>query len=505
MVRNADDRTAGRRRRASPASLFPRPKTDMATRSPRRDFLKTAGAAASASAVWHAVGPSPASARQATADSPMQRITFAAIGVDGKGASDSKNAADEAQIVALCDVDDRKLTKSKARLSEFAPDAKTYADFREMLSEIGDDVDAVTVSTPDHTHAPAAVMAMGMGKHAYVQKPLTWSMQEARVLRELAAEKGVCTQMGNQGTSYDGLREGVEVIRSGALGDIKEVHVWTNRPVWAQGDGLPKTDDGKVKTDKVPPYLNWDLWLGPAPFREFTDGVYHPFEWRGWLDFGTGALGDMACHTANMVVMALDLFDADTAVAESSGIVDGQYPGNSKITFQFSERTNADGLKIPAMPLYWYDGGNKPPLELLMGQKMVNSGSLVVGTEGSLYSPNDYGGEYVLISQEEGKYDGYAPPERTLPRSPGHFQEFVEAIRKGDPSVALSNFDHGARLTETILLGNVALRAGQKVEWDADAMRVTNLSKEESSKLIGREYRDGWTLDPAEAVKVASS
>ena len=477
----------------------------MATRSPRRDFLKTTAAAASASAVWHAVGPSPASARQATADSPMQRITFGAIGVEGKGMSDSKNAADEAQIVAICDVDARKLSKGKARLSEYNPGLKTFADFREMLSEMGDDIDAVTVSTPDHTHAPAAVMAMGMGKHAYVQKPLTWSIREARVLRELAADKGVCTQMGNQGTASAGLREGVEVLRSGALGDIKEVHVWTNRPVWAQGAGLPKNEDGSVETSAAPGWLNWDLWLGPAPYREFTEDVYHPFEWRGWLDFGTGALGDMACHTANMVVMALDLFDADTAVAESTPIVEGQYPARSRITFQFAERTNSSGLKIPAMPLYWYDGGNQPDPELLMGQEMVDSGSLVVGTEGSLYSPNDYGAEYKLLSKEAGKYDGYVPPEPTLPRSPGHFQEFVQAIRAGKPEMALANFEYGARLTETILLGNVALKTGSMVEWDADAMRVTNLSKEASEDLIGREYRDGWTLDPEEAVKAAEN
>ena len=164
-----------------------------------------------------------------------------------------------------------------------------------------------------------------------------------------------------------------------------------------------------------------------------------------------------------------------------------------------------NGDTVPAMPLYWYDGGNKPDPELLMGQKMVQSGSLVVGTEGSLYSPADYGDSYVLISKEKGKYDGYVPPDPTLPRSPGHFTEFVEAIRKGDPSIALSNFDYGARLTETILLGNVALRAGTKVEWDAEKMQVTNLSKAESSKLVGREYRDGWTLDPKKAVEVASS
>ncbi len=472
----------------------------MATRSTRRDFLTTSAAgAASASAVWHAVGPSPAWARQATADSPMQRLNFASIGVEGKGASDSKDAADKAQTVALCDVDARKLNKAAGRLIDFAPDAKKYADFREMLSEMDEKIDAVTVSTPDHTHAPAAVMAMAMGKHCFCQKPLTWSMQEARVLRELAADKGVCTQMGNQGTATDGLREGVEVIRSGALGDIKEVHVWTNRPVWAQGSGLPKGEDGEPKTDKVPPYLAWDLWLGPAPFREFTQNVYHPFQWRGWLDFGTGALGDMACHTANMVVMALALFDADTAEAEHSGIVEGQYPGNSKITFQFAEREGMDGNTVPKMPLYWYDGGNKPPKELLMGEKMVNSGSLVVGTEGSLYSPNDYGAQYTLISKTPDKYKDYTPPERTLPRSPGHFQEFVDAIKADNPKLALSNFDYAARLTETILLGNASLRAGKKVEWDAAKMKFTNLPDKLGADLIGREYRDGYTLDPKKA------
>ena len=369
---------------------------------------------------------------------------------------------------------------------------------------MGDEFDAVTVSTPDHTHAAATVMALANGKHCYVQKPLTWSIREARTLRELAAKTGLCTQMGNQGTSLNGLREGVEVLRSGAIGEVKEVHVWTNRPVWAQGEGLPKGEDGEPKTDKVPGYLNWDLWLGPAPDRPFVKNIYHPFQWRGWLDFGTGALGDMACHTANMVVMALGLFDAETAVADADQleqypIVDGQYPARSKITFQFGERKGLDGATIPAMPLYWYDGGNTPPREMLMGQKMATSGSLVVGTEGSLYSPNDYGGEYVLLSEEEGKFDDFTPPEQTLPRSPGHFTELVEAIRAGDPTKALSNFDYAARLTETILLGNVALKAKEKVEWNAEEMTIAGFSDEKTEGLIGREYRDGYTLDPEEA------
>ena len=470
-----------------------------ARHSSRRDFLKAGTAAASAAAVWHVAGPARAQDRAATADSPMQRVNFACIGVDGKGASDSRNAAGLSQIVALCDVDKRKLNGAKAKLKEFAPDADTYQDFREMLAERKDDIDAVTISTPDHTHAPAAVMALALGKHTFCQKPLTWSMEEARVLRNLADETGLCTQMGNQGTAADGLREGVEIIRSGALGPVREVHVWTNRPVWPQGDGLPRNEDGTLREDPVPPPLDWDLWIGPAPMRAFVEDVYHPFKWRGWLDFGTGALGDMACHTANMAVMALNLFDAETAVAEHTPIVEGQFPAGSRITFQFAEREGATGETLPACKLYWYDGGNTPDKAMLEGLKMSSSGSLVVGDQGKLYSPNDYGEVYNLLPVK--KFVDYKKPDPVLPRSPGHFDEFVEAIRKNDPELALSNFDYAARLTETILLGNVALKAGGPVEWDAASMKITNMP--DGRQFIGREYRDGWTIDPQKARAMA--
>jgi len=399
--------------------------------------------------------------------------------VGGKGSSDTDSAARAGNVVALCDVDENRLEQKARRIRRQNPDVKTFTDYRKMLEELDDDIDAVTVSTPDHSHAPASTLAMSMGKHCFCQKPLTWSVHEARMMRELAAKKKVATQMGNQGTAHAGLREAVEIIRDGALGDVTEVHVWTNRPIWPQGQGRPDRED------PVPEHLHWNLLLGPAPVRPYVSGVYHPFKWRGWLDFGTGALGDMACHTANMAVMALNLFDPVTVEAvESSGIVENEtYPKFSRIEFQFPE---ANGR--PPVKFVWYDGGKRPDPELLHGKPFNNSGSLVLGTKGTLYSPNDYGSKFHLLPEES--YKDYEKPEQTLPRTGSHFGEFAAAC-KGGPA-AMSNFDYAGRLTETILLGNVALRAGQKVEWDAKNMKITNIPN--SEHLIKRDYRKGFGL-----------
>lgn len=403
----------------------------------------------------------------------IEQINFACIGVGGKGSSDTDDAGRHGNIVALCDVDENNLKKKAARF----PKAKTFNDYRKMFEEMGDQIDAVTVSTPDHSHAPAAAMAIRHGKAAFCQKPLTWSVKEARTLRELAAKHGVATQMGNQGTSESGLREAVEVIRDGAIGEVREVHIWTNRPIWPQGTGRP------AEAQPVPPHVHWDLFLGPAQERPYHS-AYHPFKWRGWLDFGTGALGDMACHTANMAVMALQLFDPKSIVAESSGIVENEtYPKWAQIKFEFGARGD-----LPPCTVTWYDGGKKPDSALLQGEKQATSGSLLVGSKGSLYSPNDYGAAYVLLPRE--KFADYKKPEPSIPRSPGHFTEYANAI-KGGPA-AMSNFDYAGRLTETILLGNVALRCGQKIEWDAENMKVTNIP--EANEFLHREYRDGWTL-----------
>ena len=453
----------------------------MTSQTTRRDFIKQTTALGTA---WW-VGTQSAFA---DSKSPLERVNFACIGVDGKGSSDTNDAGAGGNIVALCDIDERRLAKKGAAF----PKAKKFTDYRKMLEELADDIDAVTVSTPDHSHAPASVMAMKLGKHCFTQKPLTWSVFEARTMRKLAREKGLCTQMGNQGTATNRLRTDVEIVRSGAIGNVTEVHVWTNRPVWPQGSGRPKG------SDPVPPHLHWDLFLGPAPERPYVEGVYHPFKWRGWLDFGTGALGDMACHTMNMPVMALELFDPVKVTAESTGIVENEtYPARSVITYEFGKRGD-----LPPCKLVWYDGGERPPESLGLGEmKLPSRGAVLVGDKGTLISHGDYAGEATTLLPKA-KFADYQNPEPTLPRSPGHFKEFVAAIRAGDPSLAMSNFDYAGRLTETVLLGNVALRAagaapaGERttgtIEWDAKNMKVTNVS--EANQFLHREYREGWTL-----------
>ncbi|MCA9115713.1 MAG: Gfo/Idh/MocA family oxidoreductase [Planctomycetaceae bacterium] len=436
----------------------------------RRDFMKTS---ALVSAAWWAA-PAPA---WSDSKSPVERLNFACIGVDGKGSSDTNDAGRHGNIVALCDIDDNRLQKKALRY----PKAKKFNDYREMLSEMGSEIDAVTVTTPDHSHAPAGMMAMKMGKHCFCQKPLTWSVKEARLMRETAAKMKVATQMGNQGTSSDGLRWCVDAVRNGTIGNVKEVHVWTNRPIWPQGTGRP------TETPAVPKNVHWDLFLGPAAERPYHP-AYHPFNWRGWVDFGTGALGDMACHTVNMPAMALDLFEPTSIEADSPGVFEGEtYPKFSTIKFEYPQRG-----ELPACTFYWYDGGKKPPVELLQGQEMRSSGALLVGDKGTLYSQGDYAGgtgkdkNLLLPLDKFAEYEHY----QKLPNSPGHFTEFANACKGGEP--AMSNFAYAGRLTETILLGNVALRAGGRIEWDAENMKVTN--NEAANQYLGREYREGWTL-----------
>lgn len=432
----------------------------MLQRPSRRKFMQTT--AVIGAGYW--IG---GSANPLRAQSPNQRVNFASIGVDGKGQSDSGDAGRLGQMVAICDIDDRKL--EKAKVTRFK-EAKTFFDFRTMLEEMGDKIDAVTVSTPDHTHAVAAAMALRMGKHCFVQKPLTHTIYEARVLSELAAEKKVATQMGNQGTAGSRLRKGAAIMKSGALGTIKEVHVWTNRPVWPQGLERPAGTP-------VPGYLHWNEWLGPAPERPYNE-AYHPFKWRGFWDFGTGALGDMACHTVNMPFMGLNLRDPVSVEAKTSGHNQETYPAWSHITFEFPELGGR-----PALKMYWYDGGQKVDPKLLDGEKLSDSGSLVIGEKGKIMSTDDYGGEWKLLGMKE--------PDVDYVESPGHFEEFVRAIQGGEP--AMSNFpNYAGPLTETILLGNLAVWSGKKVEWDAKNMKATNAP--ELDKIVKSEYREGYSL-----------
>ncbi len=479
----------------------------MSTKSTRRKFLGQSAALSAGVGYFASTTP-----RLFAQDTPMQKLAGACIGVGGKGGSDTSHIGENGvEIVGLCDIDGDTLTK-KGR--EFT-NAKQFNDFREMLDQLGDKIDIVTVSTPDHTHAAAAVKAMRMKKHVYCQKPLTWSIAEARLMRETAEKTGVVTQMGNQGTSQDGLREGVEVIQSGVLGDVTEVHIWSNRPIWPQGQGRPEG------SDPVPKNLNWDGWIGPAPMRPYKAGAYHSFNWRGWVDFGTGALGDMACHTANLSVMALKLWDpiAMTAV-KNPGIFEGEtFPASSELKFEFPER---EGL--PACNFFWYDGGNLPPDYVVSQlpksfQKKIEalkqdptqrktSGAVVVGSKGILFSPDDYGGQHVLLPGDQ--FADFKKPKPTLPRIPfesGDDErqkwEFISTIKGEYEPGTMSNFGYAGRLTETILAGNLAMRAGegQRIEWDAKTMSSPNVP--EINQFVSREYRKGWELEglmkPAQA------
>jgi predicted dehydrogenase len=341
-------------------------------------------------------------------------------------------------------------------------------------------------------------MAMKMGKHVYCQKPLCHDVYEARVMRETAAKMKVATQMGNQGTAHPSLRSGVEVMQSGALGPIKEVHVWTNRPVWPQA---PKVTT-RPKAEPAPKHVHWDLFLGSAPERPYS-GVkqdnghppYHDFNWRGWWDFGTGALGDMACHTMNMPFMGLKLGYPDSIVAECGDLNRETYPSWATVTYQFPARDS-----LPAVRLVWYEGQkdgkkNLPPLDLFLGEKPSDSASLIVGEKGTMYSPSDYGERWVLLPKKQ--FAGFHNPKPTLPRhkskddDSNQKAEWVAAI-KGGPT-ALANFDYAGMLAEAVLLGNVAIRhQGKKLEWDGPGMTIKNDS--EANQNLKREYRKPWTL-----------
>ncbi len=452
----------------------------------RRRFLQTSSLAGFG--LWTSRGRAFAQGR-----SPNERLRFACIGVGGKGGGDTDQVAELGDVVALCDIDSQRLgTKAEA-----LPGAKTFRDFRTMLDEMASKVDAVVVSTPDHTHAPAALMAMRLGKHVYCQKPLAHTAYEARLMRETAARMGVATQMGNQGTSDPGFRSGLDLIRSGVVGPIREVHVWTNRPFkyWKQAPDIVARPE---ETPPVPDHVAWDLFLGPAPVRPYHP-VYHPHDWRGWWDFGTGAMGDMACHTANLSFMALGLGLPTHIAAESAEVNPETYPAWATITYNFPARGDQ-----PPVTLTWYEGAregqrNLPPSALFDGEEISTSGSLLVGADGSIVSPSDYGATQQLLPS--GKFEGRQPAdpvdqavrrERARRNDSAHKAEWVEAIRAGKPEIARSHFGYSGLLTEAMLLGNVAVRLGKAIDYDAASGRVTNAP--EADRLVRPEYREGWTL-----------
>jgi predicted dehydrogenase len=406
---------------------------------------------------------------------PNDRLNLAIVGCGGQGAENLGKVAGE-NIVALCDVDEKRAADAFQRY----PKAKRFRDYRKMLEALHQQIDAVVVSIPDHMHAPVSLAAMELGKHVYCEKPLTWSIDEARRMASLAREKKLATQMGTQGMAADAARTGIEVIRSGVLGDVTELHVWTDRPTgwWPQGIDRPRD------TPPVPSSLDWNLWLGVASARAYHP-AYCPFTWRGWKDFGTGAAGDMGIHNAAMPFAALQLGSpASAEILQTSGLKPETFPASSRLKLEFPA-SGGRGL----ITLYWYDGGQKPSAELVGGSKLAANGAIVLGTKGTLSSVEWTGGDWALLPED--RFRDFKPPQRSQPRAPGqsHHQEWLAACRGGEP--AFCRFDgFASKLTETMLVANLALRTGRKILWNAEAMEARGCP--EASRFIRPEYRAGW-------------
>lgn len=470
----------------------------------RRAFLKTLGLAGAAFTILprHVLGGNGFVA-------PSDTLYIAGIGAGGKGYSDLTGFAanPKAKIALLCDVDDRMAVKAREKF----PEAKYYRDFREMFDkEKG--IDAVSVSTPDHTHAVATMAAINRGKHVYVQKPLTHTIYEARMLSEAARKNKVVTQMGNQFSSHEDVRKMKEMVDAGLIGKVKSAVAWTNRPVWPQG--IP-TPSGK---HEVPKELDWDLWLGPSKFIDFNP-AYVPFNWRGWWQFGTGALGDMACHVLDPFFRILPVDFANEVECSATTNWEGIFkeanysdcaPSSSIIHFKFPKKDGKGDIKLT-----WLDGGLLPerPEELLPNEPMGDgsNGIILEGTKGKLMA-GCYGLKPTLLPTK--RMTEVTMPKAKLPRVPGneagHYTQWVDACLKGYGQMELSSaFDYAGPLTEAILMGNLAIRSynqrkmnadgkgytfpgRKKLLWDAKNMKITNF--DEANAFVKSEYRSGWSL-----------
>lgn len=443
----------------------------------RRSFLQTAGAAAATFTILKA-----GSARTYAAN---EKLNIASIGAGGRAAGDIQAVASQ-NIVALCDVDE---SRAAGMFNRF-PNARRFKDYRVMLQEMESKIDAVIVGTPDHHHFHASMAAIRLGKHVYCEKPLTHSVWEARELTLAARKAGVATQMGNQAQAAEQTRVVQEFVMDNAVGAIREAHIWTDRPsrglfaeYWPQGVARP--------TDKpaVPNTLDWNLWLGPAPERAYHS-AYLPVKWRGWWDFGTGALGDIACHYFDPVFRALKLGAPTSVEASSTRVNTETYPVGSMITFHFPARGDMSPVK-----LVWYDGGLRPPRPKAIseGTVMSTNGLLLVGDDDAVLM-SDWNSWRMYPTDRAAQY---GTPPKKLSRSVGHHQEWIDACKGG--AAAGSNFDWAGPMTETILLGNVALRSQlradltkKQLRWDAASLKFTN--HDTANQYLRREYREGWSV-----------
>lgn len=404
------------------------------------------------------------------------KLNIGFVGAGGRGAANIKGCASETHY-AYADVDQRRCADSL----KASPKSKYYKDWREMLSKDADKIDAVVVSTPDHNHAIVAMAALNAGKHVYVEKPLTLTISEARALQKKAEEKGLCTQMGNQGHAAEGARRTNEWVQSGSVGEIREVHTCTNRPSWPQ-------DMLRPKGEEVPPTIDWDIWTGPAPMGPYSKDIV-PFKWRGYIDYGTGALGDMGAHILDHPVWSLGLGVPDSVSVEierkTAGSESVSHPASCKITYEFPARGDA-----PPVKLMWYDGSYAMPRPKNMDdkKKTPSSGCIYYGSDFT-FMHGSHGGMPQMVADADKKK--FVEPPKTMERSPGHHKEWIEACKAGKPEMAKSNFSYAAPLTELMLLGTIAAQVGNgtKITWDRDKMTTGN---PEADKLIGNKYRDGW-------------
>jgi predicted dehydrogenase len=426
----------------------------------RRDFLKTT--ALLGAGYWVAGGSQAAESRSAN-----EKLNIGVIGAAGRGAADTGGCASQ-NIAALCDVNEKNLAQAANRF----PKAKTYRDWRKLLQQ--KDLDAVIVATTDHTHAPASVWAMRRGKHVYCEKPLAHTVHEARMVQETCKKAKVATQMGTQIHATDNYRRVVELIRGGAIGPVREAHVWCSR--------VGATPARPKETPPVPKELDWDLWLGPAPQRP-----YHPsylpgcMTWEQHWDWGNGCLGDMGSHLIDLPFWALDLRDPTSVEAEGEPRSDESYPHWLIARWEHPARGDR-----PALALTWYDGVKRPPSPPDQDLQKWGIGVLFVGDKGKLLA--DYG-RRILLPEEQ--YKDFKAPSPTIPPSPGHYQEWINACKTGSPT--LCNFDYSGKMIEHNLLGTVAYRVNQKLEWDAVKMQATNCPQAE--RFIQGQYREGWGLE----------
>jgi predicted dehydrogenase len=460
----------------------------------RRDLLKSSALGAGVMVLpSYVVGKSP------TKKSPSERLNIAMVGVAGRAVGNAMDLADE-NVVALCDVDRGKVQQEIAWSQKQGKPygdlikhwekrgAKWFTDYRDMLSRMGDKIDAVVVTTPDHMHFPVSMSAINMGMHVYCEKPLTHTVEEARLLTQAAKKMGVVTQMGNQGHSNAGTRSVYEWLESGVIGPVKEVHSWTDRPAvfWPQGIDKPSPD----KVPPIPKGLDFDLWLGVAEKRDY-DPAYLPFKWRAFVDFGCGALGDMACHIMDSAFWGLKLGSPTHIEAITSPMKGYSYPSSSIVTYQFPKRD-----EMPALTYKWYDGYMYPALPgFLRNYPSLQSGhntngTLIVG-EGAAILTDTYSGSVRIIPDERFAELKSSLPPKYLPRIKGsHMNNWLEAIREG--TEATSDFSYAGPFTETVLLGCIAQRTGRQLAFDGQSGQFVN--DDQANRMLTKDYPKGWIL-----------